>query len=72
MVAIIGITANLEDSQAAGLVQCLRGALGVTSVRHAERIPHLLLLDYDEKRTSRTEILRHLDKDGWGAKVAGC
>ena len=64
MIAILGIVDSLEDSQVAGLVKSLLGGMGVVSVRQAVGRPRLLLLDYDEKRTSRSEILRHLDKSG--------
>jgi hypothetical protein len=72
MFAIIGIVDNVQDWQAKGMAHSLRLKRGIASVQPAAASPRLLLLNYDEKRTSRKEILRQLGKSGWQARLAGC
>ncbi len=46
------------------------GAAG--SVDRCEKRDHLLLVEYDQERFGRPQILQHLSEQGLHARVTGC
>lgn len=63
---------GISRSQANELEHWIHCETGIGSVDRCEKRQNVLMVDYDENRLSRNQILQHLSERGLSARVTSC